>query len=258
MLTKRVIVCLDVKNQKVTKGIEFLNNQELGNPVEMGVQYDQQGVDELVFYDITASAEHRSIDIQMVKNVAQNIFIPFSVGGGLRNLNDMHQALIAGSEKVSLNSLAVQNSEIIQQGAKEFGSQCIVLSIDVKKTKATSKTPSGYEVYIQGGRKATEIDALEWVKKATDLGAGEICLNAIDTDGVQKGYALDLTQKVCNLVSVPVIASGGAGTPQHLVELFQQTKASAGLIASMVHYNHYSIREIKQHLTNTDILVRKI
>ncbi len=257
MLTKRIIVCLDVKDKKVTKGVEFLNNQILGDPIKMGKQYYEQGVDELIFYDITASAENRPIDIEMVKDVAKNIFIPFSVGGGLRHLDDMRETLLAGAEKVSLNSLAVKDPTIIEKGAQNFGSQCIVLSVDAKKTTISGKTPSGFEVFIQGGRKATGIDVVQWIKKATDLGAGEICLNAINTDGVQKGYALDLTELICQTTEVPVIASGGAGKPEHLLNLFQKTQASAGLIASIVHYQHYSIKQIKDFLLNQKIPIRK-
>ena len=190
MLTKRLIVCLDVRNGKVTKGVKFKENVDLGDPVEMGRRYYEDGVDELVFYDIMASAEKRPIDIEMVRAVARNVFIPFSVGGGIRNLEDMRSVLLAGAEKVSLNSLAVQNPDIIGQGARAFGRQCIVLGMDAKKTGLPG-LPSGYEVFVQGGRKAMGIDAIEWAKRAVSLGAGEICVNSIDADGTKDGYELD-------------------------------------------------------------------
>ena len=255
MLTKRVIVCLDVRNRKVTKGVRFEGNKDLGDPVAMGRQYYEQGVDELVFYDIMASAENRPIDIEMVRDVAKNVFIPFSVGGGIRNLEDMREVLLAGAEKVSLNSLAVRNPEIISQGAKAFGNQCIVLGMDAKKVDNPA-LPSGYEVYINGGRKAMGLDAVEWARQAVALGAGEICLNAIDTDGVQGGYELDITRKIAEAVPVPIIASGGAGKPVHLVDVFQKANADAGLVASMVHFGTYSIRQIKEEIASEGIPVR--
>jgi len=224
MLTKRLIVCLDVRNHQVTKGIRFQGNEDLGDPVSMGAQYYRDGVDELVFYDITASAENRPIDIDMVKDVAKNVFVPFSVGGGIRNLKDMREVLMAGAEKVSLNSLAVLNPDIIKQGAKAFGNQCIVLGMDVKKSVVGPSMPSGYEVYIQGGRKATKLDAVQWAKRAVELGAGEICLNAMDTDGVKQGYELSITKMISEAVSVPVIASGGAGTPDHITQVFKKSQ----------------------------------
>ncbi|MBF0431546.1 MAG: imidazole glycerol phosphate synthase subunit HisF [Fibrobacteria bacterium] len=257
MLTKRVIVCLDVRNKKVTKGVKFKGNIDLGDPVDMGAQYYHDGVDELVFYDITASAENRSIDIEMVKGVAENVFIPFSVGGGIRNLDDMRDVLLAGAEKVSVNSLAVQHPEIIRDGAKAFGNQCIVLGMDAKKTDLSSQFPSGYEIYINGGRKAMGIDAVEWAKKAVDLGAGEICLNAIDTDGVKNGYELTITKMVADAVPVPVIASGGAGVPSHLAEVLTKANADAALIASMVHFGTYTIEGIKKELKESGVSIRE-
>lgn len=199
MLTKRLIICLDVRNRKVTKGIKFKGNIDIGDPVEMGAKYSAEGVDELVFYDITASAENRQCDIEMVKDIAKNVFIPFSVGGGIRNLEDMHKALLAGAEKVSINSLAVLAPNIIAEGAKAFGNQCIVLGMDALSVGVSEKIPSGYEVVIRGGRQRTGLDAVEWAKKAVDLGAGEICLNSIDTDGVRNGYELKNHRK--NLAS---------------------------------------------------------
>ncbi len=255
MLTKRVIVCLDVRNGKVTKGVKFKENVDLGDPVEMGRRYYEDGVDELVFYDIMASAEKRPIDIEMVKAVARKVFIPFSVGGGIRNLEDMRAVLLAGAEKVSLNSLAVQHPEIIGHGARAFGKQCIVLGMDVKKTGLPG-LPSGYEVFVQGGRKAMGIDAVEWARKAASLGVGEICLNSIDADGTKDGYELHLTRLIAEAVDIPVIASGGAGKPSHLVDVFQKAKADAGLIASMVHYGTYSISAIKAEISAAGLPVR--
>ena len=255
MLTKRLIVCLDVRNGKVTKGVKFEGNVDLGDPVEMGRKYYQDGVDELVFYDIMASAEKRPIDIEMVRAVARNVFIPFSVGGGIRNLDDMRAVLLAGAEKVSLNSLAVQNPAIISQGARAFGRQCIVLGMDAKKSDLPG-LPSGYEVYVQGGRKAMGIDAVAWAKEAVSLGIGEICVNSIDADGTKNGYELNLTRMIAEAVDVPVIASGGAGKPGHLVDVFQQGRADAGLVASMVHYGTYAISEIKAKLSAAGIPMR--
>ena len=257
MLTKRLIICLDVRNRKVTKGVRFKGNVDVGDPVELGAKYSAEGVDELVFYDITASAENRPCDLEMVKDIAKNVFIPFSVGGGIRSLDDMHQVLLAGAEKVSVNSLAVLHPEIIEEGAKAFGNQCIVLGMDAKRVGVSEKTPSGYEIYIKGGRSATGLDAVEWAKKAESLGAGEICLNAMDTDGVQNGYELEITDKIARSVGIPVIASGGAGTPSHIVELFQKTAADAALVASMVHFGTYSIGDIKPAMEKSKIPVRK-
>jgi len=258
VLTKRLIICLDVRNRKVTKGVKFKGNIDIGDPVEMGAKYSAEGVDELVFYDITASAEHRQCDIGMVKDIAKNVFIPFSVGGGVRNLEDMHQVLLAGAEKVSINSLAVLNPKIIAEGAKAFGSQCMVLGMDAKFAGISEKIPSGYEVVIRGGREYMGMDAVEWAKKAVDLGIGEICLNSIDTDGVKNGYELTITEKVAQAVAVPVIASGGAGEPKHIAELFEKTHAEAALVASMVHFGTYSIAQIKEEMVRAGINTRTL
>lgn len=258
MLTKRLIICLDVRNRKVTKGVQFKGNIDVGDPVELGAKYSAEGVDELVFYDITASAENRPCDFEMVKDIAKNVFIPFSVGGGIRSLEDMHQVLLAGAEKVSVNSLAVMHPEIIEQGAKAFGNQCIVLGMDAKRVGVSEKFPSGYEIFVKGGRAATGLDAVEWAKRAESLGAGEICLNAMDTDGVRNGYELEITDKVAHAVGIPVIASGGAGTPQHIVDLFHKTAADAALVASMVHFGTYTIGQIKSEMENARIPVRKL
>ena len=257
MLTKRLIVCLDVRDRKVTKGVKFKGNIDIGDPVEMGAQYSADGVDELVFYDITASAESRPCDMEMIRQIAKRVFIPFAVGGGIRNLDDMHQALLAGAEKVSVNSLAVLHPEIIAEGAKAFGRQCVVLGMDAKFVGVSEKFRSGYEVYIRGGRTPMGIDAVEWAKKAEDLGIGEICLNAIDTDGVRNGYELNITDQVARAVQVPVIASGGAGTPAHIVDLFAKTAADAALVASMVHFGDYTVPQIKREMLAAGIPVRK-
>jgi cyclase len=256
MLTKRLIICLDVRNRKVTKGVKFKGNIDIGDPVEMGAKYSEEGVDELVFYDITASAEHRQCDIEMVKDIAKNVFIPFSVGGGVRNLEDMRQILLAGAEKVSINSLAVLKPQIIAEGAKAFGRQCIVLGMDAKFVGVSEKIKSGYEVVIRGGREYMGLDAVEWAKRAENLGIGEICLNSIDTDGVKNGYELAITEKIAKAVSVPVIASGGAGEPRHIAELFAKTSADAALVASMVHFGTYSIAQIKAEMKATGIAAR--
>lgn len=257
MLSKRLIVCLDVRNRKVTKGVKFKGNIDIGDPVEMGARYSDEGVDELVFYDITASAENRPCDIEMVKEIASQVFIPFSVGGGIRNLEDMRAVLLAGAEKVSINSLAVLNPEIIAEGAKAFGSQCIVLGIDAKFVGVSEKMPSGYEVYIQGGRRAMGIDAVEWAIKAQELGVGEICLNSIDADGTKEGYELTITDMIAKAVQVPVIASGGAGVPEHISTLFSKTTADAALVASMVHFGDYTVQGIKSAMREAGIVVRK-
>ncbi len=258
MLSKRIVVCLDVKNGRTTKGIKFKNNVDVGDPVEMAKVYYEEGADEIVFYDITASAEYRNIMIDVVERVAQQIFIPFSVGGGIRTLDDMRQVLLAGAEKVSVNTAAVLNPKIIEEGAKAFGSQCVVLGMDVKRVEVSDKIPSGYEIVIHGGRTYTGIDALWWAKEAENLGAGEICLNSIDADGTREGYELSLTKMISENVSIPVIASGGAGVPEHLYDVLTKAKADAALIASMVHYGTYSIGEIKRYLHDKGVKVRMV
>jgi imidazole glycerol-phosphate synthase subunit HisF len=257
MLSKRIIPCLDVRDGRLTKGIKFKGNIDIGDPVEAARSYYDQGADEIVFYDITASAERRNIMIDVVRRVAETIFIPFSVGGGIRSLEDMREVILAGAEKVSVNSGAVGNPGIITQGAKAFGSQCIVLGMDVKKVEKNAKTPSGYEIVIQGGRKYMGIDALWWAKEAENLGAGEICLNSIDADGTLDGYELELTHLITTNVRIPVIASGGAGKPQHLLDVLTTGKADAALIASIVHYGTYSITDLKNQLAENGVKVRR-
>ncbi len=258
MLSKRLIVCLDVRDKKVTKGIKFKGNVDIGDPVELARQYYEDGVDELVFYDITASAEARPIDIEMVEDVAKNIFIPFSVGGGIRGVEDMRRALLAGAEKVSVNSLAVKNPEIISEGARAFGKQCVVLGMDVKKVAVSTSIPSGYEIVIQGGRKPMGLDALEWARRAEELGAGEICLNSIDADGTKEGYELTLTRLISEAVSIPVIASGGGGTCEHIVDVLSEGRADAALIASMVHYGDYTCSGIKEYVSSKGVKMRPL
>ena len=253
MFQKRIIICLDVREGKTTKGVKFEGNIDIGDPVEMAAEYYRQGVDELVFYDITASHEKRNIMIDVVEKVAKRIFIPFCVGGGIGSLDDIKSAINAGAEKVSLNSQAVKNPDIIYQGAKHFGNQCVVLGVDALKD---TSCPCGYRVVINGGRVKTELDVIEWVKKAEDLGAGEIVLNSIDADGTKEGYELTLTSMVSSIVSVPVVASGGAGVPKHLAEVLTEGKADAALIASMTHFGGYTVPEIKRYLMEEGIPVR--
>lgn len=256
MLLKRLIVCLDVRNGRVTKGVRFKGNVDVGDPVEMAKAYCENGVDELVFYDITASAENRPCDLAMVARAAQALSIPFTVGGGIRGVDDMRAALLAGADKVSLNSLAVLHPEILTEGAKAFGRQCVVLGMDAKRVEASETIPSGYEVVVRGGRQPMGRDAVAWAKEAVERGAGEICLNAIDTDGVREGYELTLTRLVSEAVDVPVIASGGAGTPQHLIDVLTMGKADAALVASMVHTMGYTCAGIKAALREANIPVR--
>jgi len=256
MLSKRIIPCLDVREGRTTKGIKFVNNIDIGDPVEMALMYYEAGADEIVFYDITASHEKRDIMIEVVRKVAETIFIPFSVGGGIRTIEDMRDVLLAGAEKVSVNSAAVKNPEIISQGAEAFGSQCIVLGMDVKHVGESEKIPSGYEIVINGGRTYMGMDALEWALRGQKLGAGEICLNSIDADGTKDGYELTLTEMISSSVEIPVIASGGAGEPVHLKDVLISGKADAALIASMVHYGTYTISEIKTFLNDSGVKIR--
>lgn len=253
MLKKRIIVCLDVKDGRTTKGVKFQNNIDIGDPVEMAKEYYKQGVDELVFYDIIASARGRGPILELISQVASQVFIPFCVGGGIGSIEDIRSTILAGAEKVSLNSQAVKNPGLITEGARIFGNQCIVLGMDAAKDE---QKPSGYRVYINGGRIKTDLDALEWAKKAVELGAGEIVLNSIDADGTKNGYELTLTKMISENVSVPVIASGGGGTPEHLADALTKGKADAALIATMVHSGKYTVESIKKDLQKMDIPVR--
>ena len=253
MLKKRIIVCLDVKDGRTTKGVKFQNNIDIGDPVEMAKEYYKQGVDELVFYDIIASARGRGPILELISKVASQVFIPFCVGGGIGSIEDIRSTILAGAEKVSLNSQAVKNPTLITEGARIFGNQCIVLGMDAAKDE---QMPSGYRVYINGGRIKTDLDALEWAKKAVELGVGEIVLNSIDADGTKNGYELTLTKMISENVSVPVIASGGGGTPEHLADALTKGKADAALIATMVHSGKYTVESIKKDLQKMDIPVR--
>lgn len=257
MLSKRIIICLDVRDGRTTKGVRFADNVDIGDPVEMARDYYEQGVDELVFYDITASHEKRKILISVVDAVARTIFIPFSVGGGIGSLGDMAAVLEAGAEKISINTAAVLDPALINRGARAFGTQCIVLGMDVLKAGVRPGIPSGYEVYINGGRTATGIDALAWAREAQDRGAGEICLNSIDADGTTDGYELHLTSLINDTMAIPVIASGGAGKPEHLRDVFLEARADAALIASMVHFGGYTVGGIKSYLAGAGIPVRR-
>jgi cyclase len=256
MLAKRIIPCLDVRAGKVTKGIKFLENVDVGDPVAMARYYYEQGADELVFYDITASNERRGIMLEVVDAVAREIFIPFSVGGGLRTLEDMRAVLLAGAEKVSIDSGAVRDPAIISAGARAFGSQCIVLSMQVKLTGARTQVPSGYEVVIDGGRVFTGRDAIEWAHQGERLGAGELVINSIDRDGTKSGYDLEITRRISESVSIPVVASGGAGRPEHLRDAFMRGAADAAIVASIVHYGEHPIPELKRYLRGAGVEVR--
>jgi imidazole glycerol-phosphate synthase subunit HisF len=256
MLAKRIIPCLDVRAGKVTKGIKFLGNVDVGDPVAMARYYYEQGADELVFYDITASNERRGIMLEVVRAVAREILIPFSVGGGLRTLEDMRAVLLAGAEKVSIDSGAVRDPTLITAGARAFGSQCIVLSMQVKRS-GRAGLPSGHEVIIDGGRLATGRDALKWAREGERLGAGELCINSIDNDGTKLGYDLEITRMIADAVGIPVIASGGAGEPRHLLEAFTQGGADAAIVASIVHYGEASIPELKRYLRAGGVEVRE-
>jgi cyclase len=256
MLSRRIIPCLDVRNGRLTKGIKFKGNVDIGDPVEMASFYYEEGADELVFYDITASSKRRDIMIDTVSRVAEKIFIPFSVGGGIRTVEDMRLVLLAGAEKVSINSAALRDPPLINKGAEAFGSQAIVLGMDVKKVPPCPKIPSGYEMVIDGGRTPTGRDALAWAVEGERRGAGEICLNSIDADGTKEGYELNLTRLIASHVHIPVIASGGAGTAEHLFRVLDEGLADAALIASITHYGLFSIGELKSYLHKRGIKVR--
>jgi len=258
VLSKRVIPCLDVRDGRLTKGIKFKDNIDIGDPVATARTYYEEGADELVFYDITASHEGRGIMLKVVERVAEQIFIPFSVGGGIGTVEQMRDVLLAGAEKVSINSPAVKDPDLISRGAAAFGSQCIVVGMDVLAVPPSDTCPSGYEIVIHGGRQRMGLDAIQWAKTAEALGAGELCVNSIDADGTKEGYELKLTRMICDAVSIPVIASGGAGTPEHMAAACQQGRASAALIASIVHYGEYSIRDCKNVMKAQGVKVREV
>ena len=252
MLTKRIIPCLDVKGGRVVKGTNFVGLRDAGDPVELAKKYDDERADELVFLDITASHEGRGTMVEVAKNCAAQVFIPFTVGGGIRTAEDMRVMLKAGADKISINSAAVKNPEIISDGAKKFGSQCVVLAVDAKRRENSA----GWEIYVNGGRTPTGLDCLDWVKKAVALGAGEILLTSMDADGTKDGYDIELTRAVSESVNVPVIASGGAGEIEHFYKVLTEGKADAVLAASVFHYGEYTIRQVKEYLKNRGVEVR--
>lgn len=258
MLARRVIPCLDVKEGRVVKGVNFLNLRDAGDPVELAARYDSMGADELVFLDITASHEKRDLIVEIASHVAEQVFIPFTVGGGIKTVEDFRRILRAGADKVAVNTAALERPEIIAEAAEQFGRQCVVVAIDPKRSAETSNRSPRWEVFIHGGRTPTGVDAVEWACRAERLGAGEILLTSMDRDGTQIGYDLELTRAIADNVQIPVIASGGAGTPQHCLEAVTTGHADAALIASMVHDGHYSIADIKEYLAQHGVCVRAV
>ncbi len=265
MLAKRIIPCLDMTGGRVVKGVKFKNLRDAGDPPELGELYSRQGADELVFLDVTASSDKREILIDVVKRTADRVFIPFTVGGGIRSIEDIRRILCAGADKVAINTSAVEKPELIRMAAQKFGSQCIVCAIDAKRVyeeapdKIVVETPEGrcwWEVYTYGGRRPTGIDAVKWAMQVEKKGAGEILLTSMDCDGTKKGYDVILTRTVCERVNIPVIASGGAGTLEHIYDVLTEGKADAALAASIFHYGIYSIEEVKKYLAKRNVLVR--
>jgi cyclase len=250
MLTKRIIPCLDVKNGITVKGVNFVNLKDVGDPPEMAAAYEKQGADEIVFLDISATAEGRKTLMNVVERTAERLFVPLTVGGGIRNKGDMRTALNAGADKVSVNTIAVQKPEVISDGAGDFGRQCVVVAIDAKREGRS------WKVYTHGGRNRTEIDAIEWAKQAEELGAGEILLTSMDADGTKDGYDIPLTSKVADAVKIPVIASGGCGNSQHIYEVLTQTGAEAALAASIFHYGELTVQQVKDYLSDKGVVVR--
>ncbi len=258
MLSKRIISCLDVRNGRLAKSVKFVDTKDIGDPIEKAQQYYEDGLDELVFYDITASSDKRAIMIDVVDQVAQQVFIPFSVGGGLRTVEDCSKVLLAGAEKINVNSAAVKNPQLIADASKAFGAQCVVLSMDVLQVPVTDEIPSGYEIVINGGRTKMGVDAIEWAKRGEELGAGELVVNSIDADGTKEGYELNLTRLIAEATTIPVIASGGGGTPEHMYDVLTKGKADAALIASMLHYGEYTVKEVKQYLHDRGVKIRMV
>ncbi len=255
MVALRLIPCLDVANGRVVKGINFVGLRDAGDPVELACRYSEEGADELVFLDITATHEARATLIEIVRRTAEAVTIPFTVGGGISSIDGITELLRAGADKISLNSSAVRDPDLVFRGASQFGSQCIVVAIDAKRREGIR---TGWDVYVNGGRKNTGLDVLSWAKKVNALGAGEILLTSMDGDGTQNGYDLELTRSVSELVSIPVIASGGAGSLEHVFEAFNDGKASAALLASLLHDQDLSIEEIKNYLLQKDLIIRPI
>jgi cyclase len=253
MLAKRIIPCLDVKDGRVVKGVNFVGLRDAGDPVELAKFYSQQGADEIIFLDITATCENRDTIADVVRRTCREVFVPVTVGGGIRTVEDFKEILRAGADKISVNSSAVKNPDLIQAAAERYGSQCVVVAIDGRHT---GKTPSGFEVYVAGGRTPTGIDAVAWAKEVYERGAGEILLTSMDKDGTKSGFDLDLTGQVCDVVGIPVIASGGCGSLEHFSEVFQQTKADAALAASLFHYGELTVPQVKTYLKSRDIPVR--
>ncbi|MDG1203779.1 MAG: imidazole glycerol phosphate synthase subunit HisF [Pseudomonadales bacterium] len=256
MLSKRIIACLDVRNGKLAKSVKFVDTKDIGDPVEKAQEYYEDGLDELVFYDITASSDDRNIMLDVVEDVAKKVYIPFSVGGGVRSVEDASKLLWAGAEKINVNSAAVKRPELIAECAHAIGNQNVVLSMDILRREECREFPSGYEVVINGGRTPMGVDALAWALQGESLGAGELVVNSIDADGTREGYEIKLTRMIAEAVSIPVIASGGAGKPEHLYEVLTEGKADAALVASMVHYGDYTVSELKQWLHDKGVKVR--
>ncbi len=252
MFTKRIIPCLDVHNGRVVKGVNFVNLRDAGDPVEIAAAYDKAGADEVVFLDITASSDARSTVVDMVRKVAENVFIPFTVGGGIRTVEDFKALLREGADKISINSSAINRPELISEAADKFGSQCVVVAIDARRRK----DGSGWNIYKNGGRVDVGIDAVEWAAKVCRMGAGEILLTSMDCDGTKNGYDIELTRAVSEAVSIPVIASGGAGKEEHFYDALTRGKADAALAASLFHYKELEIQELKKYLRNRNISVR--
>jgi cyclase len=252
MLAKRIIPCLDVKDGRVVKGVNFLNLRDAGDPVENAKVYNDEGADELVFLDITASYEDRKTMVEVVKRVAEKVFMPFTVGGGISTNEDIRNLLNAGCDKVSINTAAVKRPEFVKEASDRFGTQCIVVAIDAKR-----RASGGWEVFVKGGRDATGIDVLEWARKVEELGAGEILLTSMDRDGTKDGYDIELTSAVCEAVNIPVIASGGCGKPEHFLEALKEGKADAALAASVFHFKEFTIAEVKKYLKNNGVIVRE-
>jgi cyclase len=256
MLSKRVIACLDVRDGKLAKSVKFVDTKDIGDPVAKAREYYDDGLDELVFYDITASSERRSIMLDVVERVAEQVFIPFSVGGGVRSVDDATSLRLAGAEKINVNTAAVSDPALITRVSDAIGAQSTVLSMDVLAVQTSEAIPSGYEIVTHGGRTHTGIDALAWAKRGEALGAGELVVNSIDADGTREGYELKLTRLIATNVSIPVIASGGAGKPEHLYEVLTEGCADAALVASMVHYGTYRVSELKQYLSSRGLPIR--